>query len=161
LLVGLSSPSHAETAPTTEWVDPGPTPGDRQLTSRLMAPCCWTQTIDIHDSQIAASMRAEVRVRLRRGDSIDAIQADMVARFGPRIIAISQPGVLSATTILVAFAAIAMVGVLAVSLRRQGRKQAPQAAKTGPSSTTTTEAARDSIDQQIDDELRDLEDFSD
>src|SRR5450432_1715942 len=66
----------------------GDVPGASAIEGRLMAPCCWTQTIDIHDSEIALSMRHEIRRRLRNGESADAIQASFVERYGPKIMAV-------------------------------------------------------------------------
>src|ERR1700761_8241218 len=68
----------------------GDVPGASAIEGRLMAPCCWTQTIDIHDSDIARSMKHEIRRRLRNGESADVIQASFVDRYGPKILAV-QP----------------------------------------------------------------------
>jgi cytochrome c-type biogenesis protein CcmH len=64
----------------------GYVPGASALEGRIMAPCCWTQTIDIHGSEIANDLRREIRKRLRGGESADTIQASLVDRYGERIL---------------------------------------------------------------------------
>ncbi|HVP11578.1 MAG TPA: hypothetical protein VMV94_10370, partial [Phycisphaerae bacterium] len=32
----------------------------RRIQERLMAPCCWQQTVAVHDSDIAKQMRTEI-----------------------------------------------------------------------------------------------------
>ncbi|MFN9942632.1 MAG: cytochrome c-type biogenesis protein CcmH, partial [bacterium] len=52
---------------------------------RLLAPCCWNQTLDIHESELATALRAEISDRIRRGEHGDAVERDMVARYGERV----------------------------------------------------------------------------
>ncbi len=61
-----------------------------KLEERLLAPCCYKQTLQIHESPKASELRREIRERLGRGDSVDAIEADMVRRFGPEVRAIPR-----------------------------------------------------------------------
>src|SRR5689334_3223104 len=65
----------------------GYVPGASALEGRIIAPCCWTQTIDIHGSELSNDLRREIRKRLRAGEGADAIEASLVARFGPKILA--------------------------------------------------------------------------
>src|SRR5882757_10990221 len=95
--LSLSEKAHADTPkevvdPANDYADDiqGNVPGASAIEGRLMAPCCWTQTIDIHDSEISLSMRHEIRRRLRNGESADAIEASFVQRYGPKILAV-QP----------------------------------------------------------------------
>src|SRR5262245_15670830 len=69
----------------------GYVPGASQLEGQIRAPCCWNQTIDIHGSEIAQALRREIRTRLRGGETVDAIRADIVARYGDRVLAV-PPG---------------------------------------------------------------------
>src|SRR3954469_25467986 len=62
--------------------------GASRLEGRIMAPCCWNQTIDIHGSEPAYELRREIRKRLKAGESADAIEASFVTRFGPKILAV-------------------------------------------------------------------------
>ena len=62
----------------------------RELEGRLIAPCCWTQTLDIHDSPIADQLRAEIAQRLHAGESAQAIEDDLAARYGDKIRAVPR-----------------------------------------------------------------------
>lgn len=53
-----------------------------------MAPCCFTQTIDQHESEAAQQMRAELRAWLAEGLSDEQVLDRYVARYGARILAV-------------------------------------------------------------------------
>src|SRR5207253_6459014 len=89
---------------------------------RLMAPCCWTQTIDIHDSQISLSMRHEIRRRLRNGESATAIEASFVERYGPKIMAV-QPNSQLKNVFIGLSVMMGGAGVAAVLMLGRWRKQ--------------------------------------
>jgi cytochrome c-type biogenesis protein CcmH len=58
----------------------------RALEVKLMAPCCFSETIDRHQSQIAREMRAEVRLWLTQGVSEAEILERYIKRHGTRIL---------------------------------------------------------------------------
>jgi cytochrome c-type biogenesis protein CcmH len=62
----------------------------RDLEGRLIAPCCWTQTLDIHDSPIADQLRTEIATRLRAGEPAAKIEDDLAARYGEKIRAVPR-----------------------------------------------------------------------
>ncbi len=62
----------------------------REVYGRLIAPCCWNQTLDIHDSPIASELRVEIAERLERGEPSLAIEDDMARRYGERIRAVPR-----------------------------------------------------------------------
>lgn len=57
----------------------------RSLEAHLLAPCCWRETLAEHQSQLASTLRAEIRRRLAGGESVAHLEADLIARHGPRI----------------------------------------------------------------------------
>ncbi|HEX5659774.1 MAG TPA: cytochrome c-type biogenesis protein CcmH [Polyangiales bacterium] len=61
-----------------------------EVYGRLIAPCCWNQTLDIHDSEIATQLRVEIAERLQRGEASLSIEDDMASRFGERIRAVPR-----------------------------------------------------------------------
>jgi cytochrome c-type biogenesis protein CcmH len=131
----------------------GDVPGASAIEGRLMAPCCWTQTIDIHDSEISLSMRHEIRRRLRNGESADAIQASFVRRYGPKILAV-QPnsplkGVFIGLSVVMGGAGIAS----ALMIGRWRKQSKPSGAP-----ETKRSEARDEWDDKLDKELDDLDD---
>jgi cytochrome c-type biogenesis protein CcmH len=60
----------------------------RWLAGRLIAPCCWTQTLDIHDSELSTALRLEIATRLAQGESGEAIEGDFALRYGEKIRAV-------------------------------------------------------------------------
>jgi cytochrome c-type biogenesis protein CcmH len=66
------------------------TAATRELAGRLIAPCCWTQTLDIHESPIADQLRAEIGKRLNAGELPTAIEDDLAARYGEKIRAVPR-----------------------------------------------------------------------
>lgn len=127
-------------------------PGERELLGRLVAPCCWNQTLDIHGGAAPDKLRAEIRTRLHAGESSEAIEVDFVRRYGPEVLAGSTSKGLAWTSIAV----LALSGVAATMLiltirrwLRSGKRNAALA----PSGA----AAPDAWDARIDDELRALD----
>jgi cytochrome c-type biogenesis protein CcmH len=59
----------------------------REITSQLMAPCCWSMTADMHGSEAAQDIRTQVREALAQGHAIEKILDAFVARYGERILA--------------------------------------------------------------------------
>ena len=118
-----------------------------------MAPCCWTQTIDIHDSEISLSMRHEIRRRLRNGESADTIQTSFVERYGAKILAV-QPnsplkGVFIGLSVVMGGAGIASALMIGRWRKQSGSKEAPE---------TKRSEKRDEWDDKLDAELKDLDD---
>jgi cytochrome c-type biogenesis protein CcmH len=61
-----------------------------EVFGRLLAPCCWTQTLDVHESESATVLRREIADRLRSGEQALVIEDDMAARYGERIRAVPR-----------------------------------------------------------------------
>ena len=131
----------------------GDVPGASAIEGRLMAPCCWTQTIDIHDSEISLSMRHEIRRRLRNGESADVIQASFVARYGPKILAVQPNSPLKGVFIGLSVV-MGGAGIASALMIGRWRKQS----KPTESPETKRSEARDQWDDKLDAELHDLDD---
>ncbi|WP_437603685.1 cytochrome c-type biogenesis protein [Sorangium sp. So ce590] len=144
-----ATPSQA----ASELVDTTPAPGERALAGRLLAPCCWDQTLDVHESEVARDLRREIRARLRQGEAAGAVEQDLVARYGDRLRAAPSSGTLGKVALgLMLGIAVALLGVFA--LLRSWRRNAAQ---TGPSRGATAAALRDEYDEydeRLDNELR-------
>lgn len=129
--------------------------GAAELEGKIIAPCCWTQTIDIHGSPVSTELRQEIRQRLTAGESAEAIEHSLVERYGPKILAIpvgSQLG--SAGSFLGVAMGAAGVGAV-VLLRRWQRRSKPTERK-----ADKAEAAKPSdaaLDARIDAELASLD----
>jgi cytochrome c-type biogenesis protein CcmH len=125
--------------------------GARTLMSRLVAPCCWRQTIDAHDSDLAAELRREVHARLRAGELPEAIEDDFVRRYGDRVRALpgdtDPSGVLP--VVVGAAMAVALLGLVAwVRLRRRDERDSP-----APLHAATRASGAADYDARLDDEL--------
>jgi cytochrome c-type biogenesis protein CcmH/NrfF len=62
-----------------------------RLASRIVAPCCWRQTINNHYSQEAQQVAREIRAMLADGLTEDQTEQRLVAKYGVRILA-EPPG---------------------------------------------------------------------
>ncbi|WP_437321485.1 cytochrome c-type biogenesis protein [Sorangium sp. So ce385] len=154
VIAGVALSGRAEPATpgeaATELVDAAPAPGEKALAARLLAPCCWNQTLDVHESPVASDLRREIRARLHRGEAADAIEQDLVARYGDRLRAAPSSGVLGKVALaLMLGIAVTFLGVFA--LLRSWRRGAAQPA---PPSGAVAAADRDEYDERLDDELR-------
>jgi len=122
-------------------------PGEAILEGRLIAPCCWTQTLDIHESPLASELRAEIHDRLGRGENAEIIEDDLVVRYGEGIRAIPK-GRDPRIAISVASAAAMLLSAIGLLwwIRRWTRRS--------PSATPARSAEpRDAYDDRLDEEL--------
>lgn len=125
-----------------------PAPGERALIGRLVAPCCWQQTLDVHAGPVADALRAEVRTRLWAGETTQEIEADLVTRYGSRVRGVPDGNpVVGVSLGLMAFSCFAAMGLFMVMYR--WRRAAKNASIPQPSVPV-----RDAYDERIDDELR-------
>jgi cytochrome c-type biogenesis protein CcmH len=146
-------------APPDEYAEElqGFVPGANRLEGRIIAPCCWTQTIDIHGSEISNSLRREIRMRLKNGEAPDTIEASLVERYGQRILAVQPGSQLKNLSVGVAMlmGAGGIGGVfMLLRWRRRGQRLAP---KPGSSSADAALKPRDGLDDRLDAELKALD----
>ncbi|MBL9022506.1 MAG: cytochrome c-type biogenesis protein CcmH [Myxococcales bacterium] len=125
-------------------------PGEKELLGRLVAPCCWNQTLDVHGGAAPDQLRAEIRKRLLSGESAASIEADFVARYGDRVRASSDSSSLGSAGFVVGGFAL-MAGVALIYAVRRWLRTA-RAAKANAAPAVPEE--RDALDAQLDDELR-------
>jgi len=101
----------------------------RAVYERLLAPCCWNQTLDIHDSPIATELRVEIEQRLARGEEARKVEDDLAKRFGERIRAVPRdfdPRDSMAWTLLSGMM-LALCGLLALAWRWSRSQPVPAA----------------------------------
>ncbi len=128
--------------------------GAARLEARLLAPCCWTQTLDVHDSEISVELRREIRARLRAGESADAIEDDLVARYGERIRAASKGHEIGAPIPVVVGLGMAATGVALAALLRRWRRASSLTAAPSPKGPLAGGGEGDRYDEKLDEELR-------
>ena len=158
LTIGFGSAAFAAPSSSQETasrkLDQGtPVPGEARLEGRLLAPCCWSQTLDIHNSEIAIELRHEIRRRLVAGESPDAIEASLVARYGERLRAVPDDVPLEGAA-LMGWLAVGAAAVGAVGLLLRWRRRA---ASSAPRSDTDPSPKSDDLEARIDAELERLD----
>jgi cytochrome c-type biogenesis protein CcmH len=133
----------------------GPAAGEALLLSRIVAPCCWTQTLDVHDSELVRALRSEIRERLRAGEAPDAIEDDLAARFGERIRAMPR-GEGPAKTLPIVIGVLALAGGAALlrAIRRWVRRGLSEGAM---APKVVVPPSVDVYDERLDEELRQLD----
>lgn len=62
----------------------------KEIEKMLIAPCCWTSTIDVHPSDVSDQMKQEIAQFLKQGKTKDEILRYYVNKYGERILAIPQ-----------------------------------------------------------------------
>jgi cytochrome c-type biogenesis protein CcmH len=128
----------------------------REVESRLFAPCCWTQTLDVHPSPLADELRAEIEARVSRGEAAVSIEDDLVTRYGARVRAVPRDigsRWLGAPFVLVAGLALLALWRIGRRLVRRGQER-PSPAVATASTRHGHEAARQ---ERLDDELLELD----
>ncbi len=116
---------------------------------RLMAPCCYTQTIDVHSSEIAETMRQDVLQMVKSGMDEGGIFAHYKAIYGEQILAVPD-GMLGKLAFAIPMtSATAAFGILTAVLIRLHRRKARvkasvSVARLGPL-TKTQQAIQDQI----------------
>lgn len=121
---------------------------------RLLAPCCYTQTLDVHESELATALRLEIGERVARGESGSAIEEDMVARYGARVRAVPVANdARGAGSIALALGAFAALALLAFAVARHVRRSNEDPAARPPPPSTDT-----GYDARVDAELAALDD---
>lgn len=58
----------------------------KRIAQQFMAPCCWSQTADVHPSDTAKKMQGQIRAALQQGYDEQQIRAAFVAEYGERIL---------------------------------------------------------------------------
>jgi len=96
-----------------------PSAASDEVYGRLIAPCCWNQTLDIHDSELATQLRVEIVERLTHGEASVAIEDDLARRYGERIRAVprARDPRRSMAVLVVSAMLLALIGLFALARR--------------------------------------------
>ncbi|MEW6322014.1 MAG: cytochrome c-type biogenesis protein CcmH [Acidobacteriota bacterium] len=119
------------------------------LEAEFMAPCCWSQTVDVHRSPASDELRAELRALVEAGLTDQQIRERVVARYGTRILVVPPATGFATTLYVLPVVLLVASGLLVLAL--VGRfTRAGAAPPPGP-------PAPPALDQRLDDELAALD----
>ena len=130
--------------------------GASRLEGRIIAPCCWNQTIDIHGSEPSYQLRREIRRRLKAGESADAIEASFVQRYGSKILAVPDTSPLGSLATLLAIG-FGGAGVAAYFMLKRWSRAGAKTAKKAEAQAASDRSPRDALDERLDRELAEIE----
>ncbi len=119
----------------------------------LLAPCCYVQTLDVHQSELADTLRAEVRGRIAAGETPTAIEDDFAARYGDRVRAVPRDHDRRHYVVVVSGTVLTLGALLLFFLLRRWR--------TPPRAAVIADVPRGAVDPyeaRLDQELADLDD---
>lgn len=160
VLLLASLPSRQSLAASSE--DAPPPPGSAMeheahvLETRLLAPCCWQQTLDAHVSPLASELRLEIRGRLQAGERVTAVEDDLIARYGETMRAVPA-GTDRRIGLGVASASLFTVSGLGLLLRFVRRRRS-DGAPGEPGEPGVPVTTHDDYDDRLDRELASTED---
>jgi cytochrome c-type biogenesis protein CcmH/NrfF len=120
-----------------------------ELETRLFAPCCYIQTLDVHESELADQLRGEIERRLGAGEAALAIEDDLVVRYGEKIRAVPRDSDPRADIPLIVGIALG-IGLLVLA----GFALRWQRAQHRDNGAPLSEAVAAKYDRELDDALR-------
>jgi cytochrome c-type biogenesis protein CcmH len=123
----------------------------RALEAMLIAPCCFSQQVSVHQSGAADEVRQDVRLRLARGETREQIVQAYVDQYGKRILA--QPPAEGFDRALYVLPPLLLLGSAAMVIWLVRRFSSRAVAVAEPARAVPA----GDYDQKLDDELRDLD----
>jgi len=139
------SPSGAQTVPASA--------KEREILDQLIAPCCWTQPVSQHYSEVSETIRKEVHEMVAAGKSRDEIFDYYVAKYGERILATPRPKGFNTLVYVLPWVALILGAWLLVLLLKKLRAPAAAAATPAPSPAPDSRYA-----SAVEKEIKELED---
>jgi cytochrome c-type biogenesis protein CcmH len=98
---------------------------EREIEDSLIAPCCWSQPVSQHYSEVADQIRKEVHEMVAAGKSRDEIIDHYVALYGERILASPRAKGFNVLAYVLPFAALILGAWFLIALFRKLQKTAP------------------------------------
>ncbi len=126
----------------------------KEIEAKVIAPCCWSQQVSVHQSPAADEMKRDIRKQLAEGRTRQQILDAYIAQYGEQILA--EPPARGFTRTLYVLPVLLLVlsaVVLSVVVKRMARQPAVAGGPADPS----VPAAKDAYGDRLNDELRDLD----
>lgn len=119
----------------------------KDVAREFVTPCCWSETVDLHRSDSAEHMRADIDDMLSKGQTKAQIKAAMVEEYGERILAKPKMEGFNYLAIITPILVLLFGTFLAVLfVRSRSYKDEPAAVGTDPE-----------LLSQLDSELKEME----
>jgi cytochrome c-type biogenesis protein CcmH len=122
---------------------------EREIEDNLIAPCCWSQPVSQHYSEVSEQIRKEVHAMVAAGKSRDEILDYYVSQYGERILATPRPKGFNVLAYILPWAALILGAWLLIVLLKKLRSPAPS-----PSQSALPDAHYASI---VEKEIKDLD----
>jgi cytochrome c-type biogenesis protein CcmH len=151
LILALAAPAAAQKLP------PDQEALAKKLEAQLIAPCCWSQQVSVHQSPAAEEVKQDLRKRIARGETEQEILDAYVTQFGTGILVVPPAKGYNLAlyvippVVLVVSAALVVVVVKRFTRRRDVMTPAPAVAAAGAG------GANDRYARRLEEELSDLD----
>ena len=120
------------------------------LEDEVVCPTCKV-TLDQSDAPVADRMRAFIRARIAAGDSKQEIKDELVAQFGPRVLAVPEKrGFDLIAWVLPIVGVLVAAGIVAFAAWRWSRSPAPEEI---PVASNGRGGLPPELDRRVDEEL--------
>lgn len=125
------------------------------IDGKLIAPCCWTQTVALHESQKAEEIKMQVRLLIAQGKGESEIIDGFVTQYGEQILASPRASGFNWLAYLIPFAALVVgLGGIAVLVARWRGGQAQVVPVPVTSQRTASgDNAADELNRRLEDDL--------
>ncbi len=97
----------------------------REIEDNLIAPCCWSQPVSQHDSEIAQQIRSEVSNMVAAGKSREEILDYYVSKYGERILVTPRAKGFNTLAYILPWAALPIGAWFLILLLRKLRSPTP------------------------------------
>ena len=126
----------------------------KRLEAMVIAPCCWSQQVSVHQSPAADEMKKDIRKQLSEGKTPQQILDGYVAQYGERILA--EPPARGFKRTLYVLPVLLLI-VSGVVLSLVVKRMAGQSALADGPAEPQTLTGKDAYGDRLNDELRDLD----
>jgi cytochrome c-type biogenesis protein CcmH len=124
----------------------------KELEAKLIAPCCWSQQVSVHQSPASDEIKTAVRRMLAEGKTPEQILDSYVAEYGDRILAEPPARGFNAALYVAPWIFLAAsVGLVVVVIKRLRASGVTEPVKATPAPVSDDETER------IDEELRKMD----
>jgi cytochrome c-type biogenesis protein CcmH len=126
----------------------------RAIEAALIAPCCFSQQVSVHQSPAAEELRLDIRRRLAAGEMRQQILDAYVQRYGTRVLAEPPARGFSITLYVVPpLLFVASIGLIVLLVRRYTRSEGERSG----GDVLAGEAGGLEYARRLDEQLRDLD----